>query len=145
MTTILFVNANVKQLRTDGSFRILLRFFRTSWGVGVLNSAIFTSFTIGLSVTRFWRAFGISGGGVGVQPPTPTRNSGTPLIQRNMRVVALGKLNIQHSYTYNICIESGIIGSFLVSLNPENDSETLPVQSDRLKDMQHFKHELIKN
>jgi len=44
MTTNLFVVANVKQLRTDGSFRILLPFFRTSWGVGVLNSAIFNSF-----------------------------------------------------------------------------------------------------
>ena len=27
-----------------GSFRILLTFFRTSWGVGVLNLAIFNSF-----------------------------------------------------------------------------------------------------
>jgi len=44
MTTILFVIANVKQLRTDGSFKILLPFFRTSWGVGVLNSALFNSF-----------------------------------------------------------------------------------------------------
>jgi len=40
MTTNLFVIANVKQLQTDGSFRI----FRTSWGVGVLTSAIFNSF-----------------------------------------------------------------------------------------------------
>ena len=44
MTTNLFVIANVKQLRTDGSFRILLHFFRTSWGVGVLNSGICISF-----------------------------------------------------------------------------------------------------
>jgi len=44
MKTNLFVIANVKQLRTDGSFRILLPFFGTSWGVGVLNSAIFSSF-----------------------------------------------------------------------------------------------------
>jgi len=44
MTTNLFVIANVKQLRTGGSFRILLPIFRTSWGVGVLNSAIFNSF-----------------------------------------------------------------------------------------------------
>ena len=43
MTTNLFVIANVKQLRTGGSFRILLPFFRTSWGVGILNSAIFKS------------------------------------------------------------------------------------------------------
>jgi len=41
MTTNLFVIDNVKQLRTGGSFRILLPFFRTSWGVGVLNSAVF--------------------------------------------------------------------------------------------------------
>jgi len=44
MTTKLFVIANVKQLRTGGSFRILLPFFRISWGVGVLNSAVFNSF-----------------------------------------------------------------------------------------------------
>ena len=44
MTANLFAIANVKQLRTDGSFRILLPFFRTSWGVGVLNSAIINSF-----------------------------------------------------------------------------------------------------
>ena len=44
ITTNLFVIANVKQLRTGGSFRILLPFFRTSWCVGVLNSAIFNSF-----------------------------------------------------------------------------------------------------
>ena len=44
MATNLFPIANVKQLRTDGSFRIILPFFRTSWGVGVLNSAIFNRF-----------------------------------------------------------------------------------------------------
>ena len=44
MTTNLFVIGNVKQLRTDGSFRILLPFFLTFWGVGVLYSAIFNSF-----------------------------------------------------------------------------------------------------
>ena len=44
MTTNLFVIDNVKQLLTDGSFRILLRFFQTPWGVGILNSAIFDSF-----------------------------------------------------------------------------------------------------
>ena len=43
MATNLFVIGNVKQLRTGGSFRILLPFFRTSWGVGVLNSALFNS------------------------------------------------------------------------------------------------------
>ena len=64
MTTNLFVIANVKQLRTDGSVRILLPFSRTSWGVGVLNSAVFNIFQIGLISAGFWRAFGISGGGV---------------------------------------------------------------------------------
>ena len=43
MITNLVVIANVKQLRTGGSFRILLP-FSPSWGVGVLNSAIFNSF-----------------------------------------------------------------------------------------------------
>ena len=44
VTTNLFVIANVKQLRIDGSFRTVLPFFRTSWSVGVLNSAILNSF-----------------------------------------------------------------------------------------------------
>jgi len=44
MTTNLFVIANVKQLRIDGSFRILLPFFGISSGFGFLNSAIFRSF-----------------------------------------------------------------------------------------------------
>ena len=75
MTTNLFVIANVKQFRTDGSFRILLPFFRTSRGVGVLNSAFFlTVFTTGLSLARFWRAFGISGGGGGLEHPPLVRH-----------------------------------------------------------------------
>ena len=44
MTTNLFVIDNVKQLRTGVSFRILLPFFQTSWGGGILNSTIFNSF-----------------------------------------------------------------------------------------------------
>ena len=44
MKTNLFVIANVKQLRTGGSLSILLPFFRTSWSVGFLNSAIFNIF-----------------------------------------------------------------------------------------------------
>ena len=44
MTTNLFVIANVKQLRTGGSFRILLPFFWSSCGVGVLNSASISIF-----------------------------------------------------------------------------------------------------
>jgi len=66
MTTAnLFVIANVKQLRTDGSVRILLPFFRTSWRVGVLNSAIFKSFHNGVefgTILEGLRNFG--GGGV---------------------------------------------------------------------------------
>jgi len=44
MITNLFAIANVKQLRTGGSFRILLPFFRKSLCAGVLNSEIFNSF-----------------------------------------------------------------------------------------------------
>ena len=45
MTTNLSVIANVKQLRTGGTFRILLPFFpNILGGVGVLNSAIFNGF-----------------------------------------------------------------------------------------------------
>ena len=64
MTTNLFVIADVKQLRTGGSLEFYFLFFpNILGGVGVLNSAIFNSFQIRLSLARFWRAFGISGGG----------------------------------------------------------------------------------
>jgi len=81
MTTNVFVIANVKQLRTDGSFRILQPFFRTSWGVGVLNSAIFNSF-------HNWVGFGTIlvglrnfGGGV----ENPKLPLGTSLTARNLQ------------------------------------------------------------
>jgi len=79
MTTNLFVIANVKQLRTDGSFRILLPFFRTSWGVGVLISAIFNSFHNNrvefVTILERLRDFG------GLETPDPPL--GTPLIGLN--------------------------------------------------------------
>ena len=64
MTTNLFVIADVKQLRTGGSFRILLPFFRISWGVGVLNLAILNSFHNGVefgTVLEGLRNFGEEG------------------------------------------------------------------------------------
>jgi len=76
MPTNLFVIASVKQLRTDGYFRILLPFFRTSWGVGVLNSAIFNSFHSQVelgTILEGLRNFG------GFEPPQPPPR--TPLIK----------------------------------------------------------------
>jgi len=72
MTTNLYVIANVKQLRTDGSFRIVLPSFRTCWGVGVLNSAIFNSFHNRIefgTILEGLRNFG--GGGAPPKPPQP--------------------------------------------------------------------------
>jgi len=75
MTTNLFVTANVKQLRTEGSFRILLPYFQTSWGVGILNSAIFNSFH---NRVEFGTIFeGLRNFGRGLNPPQPP--VGTPL------------------------------------------------------------------
>ena len=68
MTTNLFVIANIKQLRTDGRFRILLPFFRTSWGVGVLNSAIFNSFHNRLEFGTILEGLRNLGGGGGLTP-----------------------------------------------------------------------------
>jgi len=72
MTTNLFVIANVKQLRIGSNFRNLLPLFRKSWGVGVLNSAIFISFHNQVefsTILEGLRNFG--GGGVGLNPPKP--------------------------------------------------------------------------
>ena len=55
MTTNWFVIANVKHLRTYAVLNFYCLFSRTSWCVGVLNSAIFlTAFTIWLSLARFF-------------------------------------------------------------------------------------------
>ena len=79
MTTNLFVIANVKQLRTGGSFRILLPFFQTPWDVGVLNSAIFNSFHNGVEFGTILEGLRNFGGG-GLNPPPPI---GTPLARRH--------------------------------------------------------------
>ena len=65
MTTNLFVIANVKQLSTWVVLEFYCLFFRTSWSVGVLNSAIFNSFHIRVefgTILEGLRNFG--GGGV---------------------------------------------------------------------------------
>ena len=73
MTTNLSVIANVKQLRTGGSFRIFLPFSRTSWGVGVLNSAIFNSFHIRVEFGTILEGLRNFGWGGGIEPPpTPS-------------------------------------------------------------------------
>jgi len=94
MTTSLFVIANVKQLRTGGSFRILLPFFRTSWGVGVLNSAIFNSFynqaEFGMVLEGLRNLFR----GGGVEPPKPPRyaTDRDHLLHRQSKVVFLSAM-----------------------------------------------------
>ena len=72
MTTNLFVIANIKQLRTGGSFRILLPFFRTSWGVCVLNAAIFNSFHNWVECGMILEGLRNFGGG-GLTPKHPLR------------------------------------------------------------------------
>jgi len=90
MTTDLFFIVNVKQLRTGGSFRILLPFFRASWGVGILNSAIFNNFhsrvefgTVLVGLRNF--------GGGGVEPPSPPTLV-TPLWHVHSRPSLKGKV-----------------------------------------------------
>jgi len=73
MSTNLFVIANVKQLRTGGSFRILLPFFRTSWGVGVLNWAIFNSFQNRVEFGTILEGLRNFGGRGRFDPPTLPR------------------------------------------------------------------------
>jgi len=72
LTINLFVIANVKQLRTGGSFKILLPLypdFLGRWRPKFSN--FLTVFTVGLSLARFWSSFGISDGGGGFEPPNP--------------------------------------------------------------------------
>ena len=98
MTTNLFVIANVKQLRTDGSFRILLHFFRTSWGVGVLNSAIFNSFHNRVEFRTILEDLRNFGGGGGWNPQTPPRYAtGAEVRVWKETLVKSIKIWLQHS------------------------------------------------
>jgi len=81
MKTNLFVIANVKKLRTGGSFRILLPFFRTSCGIGVLNSTIFNSFHNWIQFGTILEGLRNFGGGGEVEPPTPLPRYATGLVK----------------------------------------------------------------
>jgi len=82
MTTILFVIANVKQLRIGGSFGILLPVLWTSLGVGVLNSAIFNSFLIRVEFGTILEGLRNFGGGGVLKTPTPPRYATDVLYQK---------------------------------------------------------------
>jgi len=72
----------MKKIANLGSFRILLPFSRTSWGVGVLNSSIFNSFRYRIefgTILKGLRNFGVGGGGERPQTPTPPRH-GTGIV-----------------------------------------------------------------
>jgi len=85
MTTNLSVIANVKQLQTGGSFRILLPFFRTSWGVGVLNSTIFNSFHNRVEFGTILEGLRNFGGGGTPKPPPRYATAYTGICKLNAR------------------------------------------------------------
>jgi len=79
MTTNLFVISNMKQLRTGGSFRILLPFFKHLRVLGVLNSAIFNSFHNRVELGTILEGLrNFAGGGLTPQPPPPPPPQETP-------------------------------------------------------------------
>ena len=78
MTTNLFVIASVKQLRTSVVLEFYCLFFQTSWGVGVLNSAIFNSFHNRVEFGVILEDLSNFFGGVGFEP-TKIHPLGTPL------------------------------------------------------------------
>ena len=98
MTTNLFVIANVKQLRTGGSFRIALPFFQTSWGVGVPDSVIFNIF-------HSWVEFGTILEGLwnfGFKPPllsTPLKKHSISYFCNIIIVVFFLKKKKTYNYT----------------------------------------------
>jgi len=78
MTNNLFVIANVRQLRTYVVLEFYCLFFRTSWGVGVLNSAIFNSFHNRVEFGTILKGLRNFGGGK-VEHPKPLP-LGTPQV-----------------------------------------------------------------
>ena len=96
MTTNLFVIVNVKQLRTDGSFRILLPFFRTSWGVGVLNLGLFNSFHNRVEFGTILEGLRNFGGGGGSNTPNPPRYATDHCCKANTRMQSVCVVVVLH-------------------------------------------------
>jgi len=72
MITNLFAIANVKQMRTYVDLEFYCFFFRKSWCVGVINSAIFEQFSQSVWVWQdFLVGFRKFGGGRSVEHPKP--------------------------------------------------------------------------
>ena len=115
MTTNLFVIANVKQLRTDGSFRILLTFFRNSWGVASWIRHFFNSFH---NLFAFGRVLeGLRNWGGGFEPPKPPPRYATGGYTRRLAGTAgIKKLSFWHRWVRHV------VGSVL-------PTRPLPIQS----------------
>jgi len=69
MTTNLFVIANVKNCEPAVVLEFSAFFFRTSWGVGVLNSSIFNSFHNRVEFGTILEGLRNLGGGFETPPP----------------------------------------------------------------------------
>ena len=118
MTTNLFVTANVKQSRTGGSFRILLPFFRTSWGVRVLNSAIFNSFHNWVELGTILEGLRNFGGGGWFEPPNPppsVRRCSPPLLRWTQHHIKLRSTT--NTYLYSTPSDRQILFSKTVFMN----------------------------
>jgi len=120
MTTNLSVIANVKQLQTGGSFRILLPFFRTSWGVGVLNSTIFNSFHNRVEFGTILEGLRNFGGGGTPKTPSWVRHcfpgdmqvkcACAVFLQRNRNDLVLGMISLllsqKNAYCFSFCLNA---------------------------------------
>jgi len=127
MTTNLFVIANVKQLRTDGSFRILLPFFRTSWGVGVLNSANFNSFHNRVEFGTILEDLRNFGEGFDRPIPTLVRHWLAPPLSRVARYCSISGIG-PHYVTINRDVLNIILPSCQVEFDAhiQRMTETVP-------------------
>jgi hypothetical protein len=102
MTTNLSVIDNVKQLRTGGSFRILLPFFRTYWGVGGLNSAIFNHFHNRVEFGTILEGLRNSRRGGGVNTPPPRRTRAMSFLQQTSKTNQFWLRHITQAWVMHI-------------------------------------------
>jgi len=118
MTTNLFVIANIKQLRASGSFRILLLFCWTSWGVGVLNSAIFKSFHNQIEFGTILEGLRNFGGEGGLNPPPQTLPLSTALvgIAHSVRFLLCVRHIAGHKWRYVFWLPEQVHSSILIQI-----------------------------
>ena len=118
MTTNLFVITNANKLQTQVVLEIYCLFFQTSWGFGIITSAIFNSFHNRVEFGMILE--GLQNFGGGFEPPNPPRYATAVL-----HVFVWSQLNTTDESTGRHNLQLRILISEMINLLIQTDNTFL--------------------